>query len=143
MSTFRLLNLLKLRRMQEDGARAELARARANEGQRRREEHRVRTVLGDSAVDASSVEAVQSIAAARASSSSMLGELETLLAQDQQAVAAAQAAYAEAKTRTTQLEKLETQHADRVRRDDLRTEQNTLDEHGGRRAPEQHGGADS
>lgn len=143
MSTFRLLNLMKLRRMQQDGVRAELARARATEGQRRREEHRVRTVLGDSAVDASSVEAVQSIAAARASSSSMLGELETLLAQDQQAVAAAEAAYAEAKTRTTQLEKLEEQHAARVRRDELRAEQNVLDEHAGRHAPERHTGGDS
>jgi flagellar FliJ protein len=133
MSTFRLLNLMKLRRMQEDGARAELARARATETDRRRREQRVRGMLGDSAVDASSAEAVQSIAAARASSSSMLGELETLLAQDQQSVLEASAVYAEAKTRTTQLEKLEEQHAARVHRDDLRREQNVLDEHAGRR----------
>ena len=138
MSTFRLLDLLKLRRLQEDGVRAELARARATETDRRRREQRVRAVLGDSPVDASSIEAVQSIAAARASSSSMLGELESLLAQDRQAVLAAEAAYAEAKTRTTQLEKLEEQHAARTRRADLRTEQNELDEHAGRRT-----GADS
>jgi flagellar FliJ protein len=138
MSTFRLLNLMKLRKMQEDGVRAELARARATETDNRRREQRVRAVLGDSAVDASSAEAVQSIAAARASSSSMLGELETLLAQDQQAVLDASAAYAEAKTRTTQLEKLEEQHVARVRKDDLRREQNVLDEHAGRRT-----GADS
>jgi flagellar FliJ protein len=138
MSTFRLLNLMKLRRMQEDGVRAELARARATETDNRRREQRVRGMLGDTAVDASSAEAVQSIAAARASSSSMLGELETLLAQDQQAVLDASAAYAEAKTRTTQLEKLEEQHAARVRKDDLRREQNVLDEHAGRRT-----GADS
>jgi flagellar FliJ protein len=136
MSTFRLLNLLKLRKLQEDGVRAELARARATETDRRRREQRVRTMLGDSAVDASSAEAVQSIAAARASSSSMLGELETLLAQDRAAVAEAAAAYAEAKTRTTQLEKLEEQHAARARRDDLRREQNALDEHAGRRTGE-------
>ena len=133
MSTFRLLNLLKLRKMQEDGVRAELARTRATETDRRRSEQRVRAVLGDSSVDASSIEAVQSIAAARASSSSMLGELETLLAQDHEAVLAAEAAYAEAKTRTTQLEKLEQQHAARVRRDDLRAEQKVLDEHAGRK----------
>ena len=132
MSTFRLLNLLKLRRLQEDGVRAELARARATETDRRRREQRVRAVLGDSTVDASSAEAVHSIAAARASSSSMLGELETLLAQDHQAVVDASAAYAVAKTRTTQLEKLEAQHAARTRRDDLRAEQNVLDEHAGR-----------
>jgi flagellar FliJ protein len=136
MSTFRLLNLLKLRKMQEDGVRAELARARATESDRRRREQRVRGMLGDSAVDASSAEAVQSIAAARASSSSMLGELETLLAQDRTAVAEAAAAYAEAKTRTTQLEKLHEQHAARTRRDDLRREQNVLDEHAGRRTGE-------
>lgn len=133
MSTFRLLNLLKLRTMQEDGVRAELARARATETDRRRREQRVRGMLGDSGADASSAEAVQSIAAARASSSSMLGELETLLAQDQLAVAEASAAYAEAKTRTTQLEKLQEQHAARTRHDDLRREQNALDEHAGRR----------
>ncbi len=133
MSTFRLLNLLKLRRLQEDGVRAELARARATATDRRRREQRVRGMLGDSAVDATSAEAVQSIAAARASSSSMLGELETLLAQDELAVADAAAAYAEAKTRTTQLDKLEEQHAVRARRDDLRREQNVLDEHAGRR----------
>lgn len=133
MSTFRLLNLLKLRRLQEDGVRAELARARATATDRRRREQRVRGMLGDSAVDATSAEAVQSIAAARASSSSMLGELETLLAQDELAVADAAAAYAEAKTRTTQLDKLEEQHAARARRDDLRREQNVLDEHAGRR----------
>jgi len=133
VSTFRLLNLLKLRRLQEDGVRAELARARATATDRRRREQRVRGMLGDSAVDATSAEAVQSIAAARASSSSMLGELETLLAQDELAVVDAAAAYAEAKTRTTQLDKLEEQHAARARRDDLRREQNVLDEHAGRR----------
>jgi len=133
MSTFRLLNLMKLRKLQEDGVRAELARARATETDRRRREQRVRGMLGDSAVDASSAEAVQSIAAARASSSSMLGELETLLAQDERAVFDAEAAYAEAKTRTTQLEKLEEQHVARQRRDDLRAEQTRLDEHAGRR----------
>ena len=132
MSTFRLLNLLKLRKLQEDGVRAELARARATETDRRRREQRVRAVLGDSTVDASSAEAVQSIAAARASSSSMLGELQTLLAEDRQAVLDASAAYAVAKTRTTQLEKLEEQHAARVRRDDLRAEQNALDEYAAR-----------
>lgn len=133
MSTFRLLGLMKLRKLQEDGVRAELARARATEIDRRRHDQRVRAVLGDTAVDVSSAEAVQSIAAARASSSSMLGELETLLAQDQQAVAEASAAYAAAKTRTTQLEKLQEQHAAQTRRDDLRREQTVLDEHAGRR----------
>jgi flagellar FliJ protein len=133
VSTFRLMGLLRLRKLQEDGVRAELARTRATESQRRREAQRVRSVLGESAVDASSVEAVQSIAAARASSSSMLGEFEQLLAQDQEAVRAAEAAYAEAKTRTTQLEKLQEQHAARARRDDLRGEQKVLDEHASRR----------
>ncbi|WP_395641123.1 flagellar export protein FliJ [Pseudolysinimonas sp.] len=143
MSTFRLLNLMKLRKLQEDGVRAELARARATETDRRRREQRVRSVLGDLTVDASSAEAVQSIAAARASSSSMLGELETLLAQDHQAVLDAAAAYAVAKTRTTQLEKLEEQHAARVRRADLRAEQNALDEHAGRASFGTTGGTDA
>lgn len=133
MSTFRLMGLLRLRKLQEDGVRAELARSRATATQRRRDEQRVRSVLGESSVDAGSVEAVQSIAAARASSSSMLGEFEQLLAQDHEAVRAAEAAYAEAKTRTTQLEKLQEQHAARTRRDDLRGEQKVLDEHASRR----------
>lgn len=140
MSAFRLAGLLRLRKLQEDAVRAELARGRATEVTRRRNAQRVRGVLGESAVDASSVEAVQSIAAARASSSSMLGELDALLQQDQAAVLAAEAAHAEAKTRTTQLEKLEEQHAARERRTELRAEQSRLDEHAGR-ARARNGGA--
>ncbi len=132
MSTFRLAGLLRLRKLQEDAVRAELARARATEHDRRRREQRVRQVLGDSGIDASSAEAVQSIAAARASSSSMLGELDALLAQDRRAVADAEAAHAAAKTRTTQLEKLQEHHADRTRRADLAAEQSVLDDHAGR-----------
>lgn len=128
MSTFRLAGLLRLRKLQEDNVRAQLARTRATELQRRRSEQRVRNVLGESAVDATSAEAVQSIAAARASSSSMLGELDALLAQDVAAVAEAEAAHAAARARTVQIEKLEERHAARARAGELRAEQLVLDE---------------
>jgi len=134
MSTFRLAGLLRLRRLQEDAVRAELARTRATELARRRDVQRVRGLLGESSVDAASVDAVQSIAAARASSSSMLGELDALLQQDRDAVIAVEAAHAEAKTRTTQLDKLQVRHDARERRADLRAEQTGLDEHAGRTA---------
>lgn len=132
MSAFRLAGLLRLRKLQEDNVRAELARTRAIELQRRRSEQRVRAVLGESAVDVTSAEAVQSIAAARASSSSMLGELDALLAQDAAAVAEAEAAHAAARARTVQLDKLQERHDARTRADDLRAEQLVLDEHAAR-----------
>jgi flagellar FliJ protein len=128
MSTFRLAGLLRLRKLQEDNVRAELARTRATELQRRRREQLVRNVLGESAVDATSAEAVQSIAAARASSSSMLGELDALLAGDAAAVAAAEAAHAVARARSVQIEKLEERHTARTRAEGLRAEQLALDE---------------
>lgn len=131
---FRLAGLLRLRQLREDVARADLARTRAAEQARKREEARVRAVLGDSGVDASSVETVQSIAAARASSSSMLSELDALLAGDAAAVEAASAVHREARTATVQLEKLEQRHDARARADRLRAEQRALDEHAGRSA---------
>lgn len=138
---FRLAGLLRLRKLQEESVRAELARTRAVAVQRRREEQRVRAVLGESAVDAASAEAVQSIAAARASSSSMLGELDALLARDEEAVASAAAAHAEARGHTRRLEKLEERHDARVRAESLRAEQLALDEHAGRARPSTDEGA--
>ncbi len=138
---FRLAGLMRLRRLQEDSTRAELARTRAVERDRRKREDRVRHILGESAVDAGSAETVQSIAAARASSASMLGELGALVAQDRAAVAVAEAAHREARARSLQLEKLEERHAARVRADDLRAEQKVLDEHAGRRATRPGGDA--
>lgn len=132
MSAFRLAGLLRLRQLQEDNVRAELARTRATELQRRRREQRVRAALGDTAVDVTSAETVQSIAAARASSSSMLGELDALLAGDAAAVAEAAAAHAVARARTVQLEKLADRHAAAARADGLRAEQLGLDEHAAR-----------
>ena len=128
MSTFRLAGLLRLRKLQEENVRAQLARTRAAELRTRRTEQRVRTALGESAVDATSAEAVQSIAAARASSSSMLGELDALLAQDVAAVAEAEAVHAAARARTVQIEKLEERHDARTRTEQLRAEQVGLDE---------------
>jgi flagellar protein FliJ len=133
---FRLAGLHRLRKMQEDATRAELARTRATAVQRRRDEQRVRAVLGDSAVEVTDAATVQSIAAARASSSSMLVELDALLAQDQEAIAIAAAAHAEALARTRQLDKLEERHDARVRTESLRAEQLVLDEHAGRAKPE-------
>lgn len=129
---FRLAGLLRLRRMQEEAARAQLARTRAAEHARKREQAKVRAVLGASAVDVSSAETVQSIAAARASSSSMLGELDALLARDAADVEAAAVVHRSARTATMQLEKLEERHAGRARAEALRGEQKALDEHAGR-----------
>jgi flagellar protein FliJ len=128
MNPFRLAGIKRLRKLQEDSARAELARTRATEGQRRRQEQRVRTLLGDSAVDATSPEAVQSIAAARASSSSMLTELDALLARDIAAVEAAADAHAVAHARSVMLDKLEERHDARARAEQLHAEQIVLDE---------------
>jgi len=128
MNPFRLAGILRLRQLQEEATRAQLARTRATESQRRRAESRVRAVLGDSAVDAASAETVQSIAAARASSSSMLAELDALLARDIEAVELAAEAHAAAHARTVQIEKLEERHDERTRAESLRAQQIILDE---------------
>lgn len=134
MADFRLAGLLRLRKLQEEAARAQVARERASEHARRRQDAQVRALLGDSAVEVSSAETVQSIAAARASSSSMLSELDALIARDVAAVAEADAAHGAARARTVQLEKLEERHAARTRAEELRAEQNVLDEHAARAA---------
>jgi len=132
MNPFRLAGLKRLRLLQEEATRAELARTRAAEQRTRRSEQRVRAVLGDSAVDASSAEAVQSIAAARASSSSMLTELDALLAHEIEAAEAAAVAHAAARAQTVQLDKLQERHEAQARAAALRAEQVVLDEHAAR-----------
>ena len=68
------------------------------------------------------------MAAARASSRSMLADLTALAAEAEAEAEVAQEAFTEAKKRATGLEKLETRHRQEVAAGDLSAEQAAIDE---------------
>jgi flagellar FliJ protein len=113
-SSFPLAGLLRLRKLQEDQAAAALsaARGRADEVRRRRRRLRDGLDAGPStgAGGASSVEHIVAIAAARASTSSMLSELEALGRSTADEEARALADHQESRRRALTLEKLEAGH---------------------------------
>ncbi|MFJ2662268.1 flagellar FliJ family protein [Arthrobacter koreensis] len=125
---FPLAGLLRLRRLQQDSAAGTLAAANAD--LRRAAEARIEAYgsLAATPLEAADAATLNAIAAARASSRSMLADL---LASEQLKDAAANTAQAEfqaARARSVGLEKLEAKHSDAVAVEDLRTEQNVLDE---------------
>jgi flagellar protein FliJ len=144
---FRLSTLLRLRRLGEDSARAELARARAAETAERRRRRGVREVLGEDTAEPTGPGTISAIAAARAAGANLLAELdvvigeraadaaraEAALAEAAADAARAEAALAEAALQTRRLEKLEQRHRDAVIAEELAAEQSALDEIGGRR----------
>ncbi|MGK3709179.1 flagellar FliJ family protein [Arthrobacter sp. IK3] len=125
---FPLAGLLRLRRLQQDSAAGTLAAANAD--LRRAAEARIEAYgsLAATPLEAADAATLNAIAAARASSRSMLADL---LASEQlkdAAVNTAQAEFQTARARSVGLEKLEAKHSDAVAVEDLRTEQNVLDE---------------
>lgn len=125
---FPLAGLLRLRRLQQDSAAGTLAAANAD--LRRAAEARIEAYgsLAATPLEAADAATLNAIAAARASSRSMLADL---LASEQlkdAAVNTAQAEFQAARARSVGLEKLEAKHSDAVAVEDLRTEQNVLDE---------------
>ncbi|MFW0771133.1 flagellar FliJ family protein [Arthrobacter koreensis] len=125
---FPLAGLLRLRRLQQDSAAGTLAAANAD--LRRAAEARIEAYgsLAATPLEAADAATLNAIAAARASSRSMLADL---LASEQlkdAAVNTAQAEFQAARARSVGLEKLQAKHSDAVAVEDLRTEQNVLDE---------------
>ncbi|MCQ1951182.1 MULTISPECIES: flagellar FliJ family protein [Arthrobacter] len=141
---FPLAGLLRLRQLQQDRAAGELAAANV----RMRETHEARAeaynaletsqTLSD-AVDAATMNA---IAAARASSRSMLADLNALGTRHTAEVEAARAEFSSARARSVGLEKLEGKFVEAEAAEDLRAEQTILDELAGsawhRRQKEAH-----
>lgn len=125
---FPLAGLLRLRNSQQDQAAAALASANtsAKAAAARRESLRIEASMTES--EAVSPAALSAIAAARASSRSLLMDLEVLCEARNRAAAAAQSDFVAARTRSVGLEKLADRHQHDWRAGQLKAEQSALDE---------------
>lgn len=125
---FPLAGLLRLRKTQEDQAAAELASAHrsARDAKARRGTARIEASMTES--EAVSAAALTAIAAARASSRSMLADLDALCQIEDENLATAQSAYMTAHNRSVGLEKLSDRHRVQWNAGQLKAEQNALDE---------------
>lgn len=125
---FPLAGLLRLRHSQEEQAAAALASANssARAAKARRETARIEASMTES--EAVSPAALNAIAAARASSRSMLTDLDTLCQLEDEAVATAQSAFVSARTRSVGLEKLSDRHRTAWTSGQIKAEQGALDE---------------
>lgn len=125
---FALLGLLRVRTVQQEQAAVVAATTVRHANSVRVRRQAVVDELGRSADAPASPEVMMAIAAARASSRGMLAELESLVALADADAAAANAALAEARAKTIPLEKMELRHRNDAFTEDLRVEQNALDE---------------
>lgn len=125
---FPLAGLLRLRHLQQDSAAGDLAAAHvlAQENDTRR--MRARVALGGTPSAATSTEALHAMAAARASTRSMLADLDALGQDHRATVADAQSTFDAARAESRGLEKLEDRHAASVTAEGLHAEQTVLDE---------------
>lgn len=125
---FPLAGLLRLRQLQQDQAASDLAAANARLRESSVRRDRARSALGATSADATSVEALYALAAARASTRSMLADLDALGRHHESDVQQAQAAFDAARANAVSLEKLEARHTDEVSRAEQHDEQVVIDE---------------
>lgn len=125
---FPLAGLLRLRQIQQDQAASDLAAARRRANDSTVRERRAQSALAGIATDVSDSSVLYAIAAARASSRSMLAELQEIERADRETAELANAAFTQARARSVGLEKLERRHIDGVEHADLHAEQGVLDE---------------
>jgi flagellar protein FliJ len=125
---FNLAGLLRLRQIEREHAASDLAAANrlVHEGNVRVQ--RARAQLADVRTEAVTSADLLAASAARASSRSMLAELNALLEQRADEANAARDRLNEASRRSTGLEKLEARHDEEQRRAELSAEQRALDE---------------
>jgi flagellar export protein FliJ len=126
--SFSLSGLLRVRSIQERQAAQELSRAVIDADQTRVRDRRLRAALGASDSDAADTRSLAALAAARVAGRSMLAELQSLAAMQQQAVHEAKAVHDDARREVRGLDRLAEAHALRVRAEELRVEQQELDE---------------
>jgi flagellar FliJ protein len=139
---FPLAGLLRLRQIQKDQAASDLAVANAHLNESGARQRRARTALGGMPNEATDTNVLYAIAAARASSRSMLAELEALDCEHREVRDQASAEFTAARARSVGLEKLEGRHIDTVLGGELSAEQARLDEIGSARwHPAAEGGA--
>jgi len=128
MAVFSLAGLLRLRRLREDQAAAEVGRARSRASELAADRHQLIDSLSDHGHEARDVRGIAAISAARASTSTMLADLEGLRRTQEEIVARAEAEHRAARRATLSVEKLEERHEVEARAEELRTEQALLDE---------------
>ncbi|NEN05185.1 flagellar export protein FliJ [Diaminobutyricibacter tongyongensis] len=136
---FSLAGLLRLRQTEQDIAGAELARANARIRDNATTERRARRALAEYGDTATSTETLRAIAAARQASATMLSELSTILEEDLAAHERARSDYLAARMRFAGLEKTERKHREAAIAEDLKTEQQALDELTGSRTAREKG----
>ncbi|MHA6669647.1 flagellar export protein FliJ [Homoserinimonas sp. A447] len=125
---FPLAGLLRLRQVQEEQAASDLAVANARAREIRSRQSRARDLLGASGAEAASSTVLYAVAAARASSRSMLAELDALDGEHQPVLDQANEAFAEARARSIGLEKLAGRHQVKQTEEELHAEQAAIDE---------------
>ncbi|GAA1109493.1 flagellar FliJ family protein [Arthrobacter flavus] len=125
---FPLAGLLRLRRINQDRAAGELAAAAAALRERAADRGTAMASLDRSLSRVDSAQALSAVAAARASSRSMLRELEALETRSRADLDRAQNDFSAARAQTISLEKLEERHTAAVHAEDLKAEQLVLDE---------------
>jgi flagellar FliJ protein len=125
---FPLAGLLRLRHLQQDQAAGDLAAANSRLRENSVVRDRARTALGGSPAEATSVEALYAVAAARASTRGMLADLDALGRRHAAAAQQAQAVFDAARAQALSLEKLELRHSDAVTVEEQREEQIVIDE---------------
>ncbi len=128
MAAFGLAALLRIRRLKEERAAYEMVRSRSRASELAQERHQLIDQLGDHAHEAKDVRGIHALSAARASTSTMLADLEALTLIQQRVVAEAEEQHRAARTEVRTIEKLEERHVEGEREAELRTEQTVLDE---------------
>ena len=125
---FPLAGLLRLRRLQEDQARAEYAGANARIAELVGRRDAIIEGAATAASDTDNSVALRAIAAARAAQTGLLADLRILTALADEQRGAAQAGLADAHARTLGLEKLADRHAASERAAENTAEQAVLDD---------------
>ncbi|TFD87309.1 hypothetical protein E3T61_15985 [Cryobacterium lactosi] len=125
---FSLAGLLRLRHLQQDQAAGDLAVANARLRAATTRIDETRAALEHLPISATGADTLYAIAAARASSRSMLAELTALDAIAEQAVVDAQREFESKKSAAVSLEKLEGRHGDLAAAEELHAEQTVIDE---------------
>lgn len=125
---FSLTGLLRLRGIQQDQAAGALAVAnREVQAVNERRSSAAQRLAGSASTPANA-EALMTIAATRASARSMFLELDGAMTLAKARAESARENFAKAKSDTAALEKLAERHREASAEEDLRTEQNALDE---------------
>lgn len=125
---FPLAGLLRLRQIQEEQAASDLAIANARAREISARQRQARSSLASSSSDVASPTVLYAVAAARASSRSMLAELDALDCEHQPTLDRANQDFTEARARSIGLEKLAGRHHEQLTAEELHAEQTAIDE---------------